>query len=350
METDGGLSVVGSATHHWQLEPNSQQKTDIALAAPTKPGEVEVGFNIWLPMVFHRHSAISVTSMSRACTASRGLAAPSRGTNRWCSTCPSRSLPGSLAVSLHVFPSPLAELQQANAALSAESPAGFGSAATAVHLAALAIGYLESGGLTDPDTVLQWKKSLTKNTKHGKAMNAPPAVTTAFGGGSPQACANRLWFDVLTNAGRMVTLESGHADRLARWLLSRRDGKGGFLPDAAANTPATCKFRPIWPMPRSPGPWPPPDKRASSRNCSGWRNSAKSGKPAPVALAAVGLQAAGMTEQAQPLLEKLAAAQQADGRVPAQPLPPRCKPLPWPSGHGIPSPAHLSTFSGRSTG
>jgi anti-sigma factor RsiW len=232
---------------------------------------------------------------------------------------PEQALPGTLQVSLHLFPSPLAELQQANAALLAESPAGFGSAAAAVNLAALANDYLESGGLTDPGNLLQWKNSLAQNYQAWKGYECPTGGYDWFGGASPQAALTAYGLLVLTDASRTGALESGHAERLAHWLLSRRDGKGSYLADAAGQMPPPLQISPDLADATITGALAAAGQKGIDMELQRLVElGPKAEAPGLIALTAVGLQAAGMTEPAQPLLEKLATAQQADGHLPAQ--------------------------------
>jgi hypothetical protein len=125
--------------------------------------------------------------------------------------------------------------------------------------------------------------------------------------------------------------------------LSRRDGKGGFLADASANTPQPLQIPPDLADATITGALAAAGQTGIDPELQRLAElGRKSENPRLLALAAVGLQAAGMTEQAQPLLEKLATAQQADGRVPAQSSSATVQTTALAIRAWLPSPAYLS--------
>jgi hypothetical protein len=225
---------------------------------------------------------------------------------------PEHSAPGSLTVTLHAFPSTLAQLQQACGG-PLRQPAEGGQLLSSVYLNALSLEYVQEHAGIDPTTTRQIKESLQKGCAALGEYVAKPQ------GDERDPTLPACTVLTLQAVARVWDLDPALLEAAGQRVFDRRDGKGGFQNDPAGKhepangperlTPEIINAYDAWALVESRRKGLDPETSAVIQSAD------KSADPYLIALAAITALTADREDRGRKLLEKLAEIQSADGHV-----------------------------------
>jgi hypothetical protein len=139
------------------------------------------------------------------------------------------ALPGTIAASVTMYPSPLATMVKGTEAIIREPYGCFEQASSSNYPNIMVLGYLEENDAADPVLIERTMTTLDKGYKMIAGYESPKDGYEWFGGDPGH--------EALTAYGLMEFADMKHVygdvdtkmiKRTRKWLLSRRDGNGGF--------------------------------------------------------------------------------------------------------------------------
>jgi hypothetical protein len=142
--------------------------------------------------------------------------------------------PGSLVASASVYPSPLASLTQALAALLREPYGCFEQTSSTNYPNVMALQYLKGHSGVDPALVSRALELVEKGYKRLVSFECPKKGYEWFGHDPGHEALTSYGIMEFVDMSRVMNVDIGMIDRTRAWVLSRRDGKGGFLRDPKA--------------------------------------------------------------------------------------------------------------------
>jgi hypothetical protein len=238
---------------------------------------------------------------------------------------PADLIPGSLTMRVEVFPSPLADLSRGLEGLLREPNGCFEQTSTTNYPNTLILSYLKASGAARPDVESRARALLAKGYARLVSFECQDPATKGrrgyewFGGTAPP-------HDALTAYGllqfhdmaRLHPVDSGMMQRTRAYLLSLRDGKGGFRRSTKAldqfgGAPAhvTAAYI-VWALTETG------TEDLSAEQEALLAEARKSEDAYFRSLVALGLAGAGKAAQAKELLDQVARSQKADGSLDAE--------------------------------
>lgn len=139
------------------------------------------------------------------------------------------ALPGSIAATVTMYPSPLATMVKGTEAIIREPTGCFEQASSSNYPNIMVLGYLEENDAADPVLIEKTMGVLDRGYKKIAGYESPKDGYEWFGGDPGH--------EALTAYGLMEFADMKHVygdvdtkmiERTRKWLLSRRDGNGGF--------------------------------------------------------------------------------------------------------------------------
>ena len=137
-------------------------------------------------------------------------------------------VPGSLDVSLRVFPSMLADLQQGTESIFREPHGCFEQASTSNYPNVLTLSYMRENNLANPAITRSAKELLAKGYEKLIGYESPQAGFEWFGGDPGHEALTAYGLMEFRDMAGVYDVDQAMLDRTAAWLLARRDGQGGF--------------------------------------------------------------------------------------------------------------------------
>ncbi len=228
---------------------------------------------------------------------------------------PSTIVPGSLSTSVEVYPTPLANLTQALTRLMQEPNGCFEQTSSTSYPLTMAQQYFTSHQGVDPQIVKRSGEILTNGYRRLTSFECKDKGYEWFGGASPGHEAltayGLMQFSDMKRA-KLSLVDASMVDRTRAWLLSRRDGKGGFQRnqralDSFGGAPSeTTNAYIVWALEEAGEKSLDAESRAIIKNA---------GSDSYVIALAANVAALNKDPAAKGLMDKLAAAQQNDGSI-----------------------------------
>ncbi len=224
-------------------------------------------------------------------------------------------VPGSLEVTLNVFPSMLADLNQGMESILREPTGCFEQASTSNYPNVLTMQYMQEQKIANPAATRRAKGLLKKGYAKLVGYECSKKGYEWFGGDPGHEALTAYGLMEFRDMAEVYEVDQEMVDRTARWLMDRRDGKGGFQRNARAldsfgRAPQQITDAYItWALSQSgqPGIEKEVDHVVQLASASD--------DPYLIALAAASALGAEKAEQAHELLEKLSEVQAEDGHL-----------------------------------
>jgi len=143
-------------------------------------------------------------------------------------------LPGSLEVTLNVFPSTLADLQKGMESILREPNGCFEQASTSNYPNVLTMQYMREHNVADPGVTRRAKELLKKGYAKLVGYECPKEGYEWFGGDPGHEALTAYGLMEFRDMAEVYDVDQEMIERTAQWLLDRRDGKGGFQRNARA--------------------------------------------------------------------------------------------------------------------
>ncbi len=142
--------------------------------------------------------------------------------------------PASLASGASVYPSPLASLTQALAALLQEPGGCFEQTSSSNYPNVMALQYMKGHAGVDPALVRRASELVERGYKRLVSFECPKKGYEWFGSDPGHEALTAYGVMEFVDMSRVMSVDISMVDRTRQWLLSRRDGKGGFMRDPKA--------------------------------------------------------------------------------------------------------------------
>ena len=228
---------------------------------------------------------------------------------------PDDCVPGSLEVSLNVFPSILADLRQGLESILDQPHGSFEQAVAANYPNVLILKHVRDNGVADPAITRRAKDLLA--TGHATLVDYESSAGGYewFGGDPGHEALTALGLIGFDDIRAVSDVDQEMIERTTQWLLERRDGKGGFQrnPEAldgfgSAGVEITDAYI-TWALSESPQA----DIETEVRHLV--KLAGESNDPYLLALAGAAAVNAGRRGDGNEILARLAAAQAKDGHL-----------------------------------
>ena len=222
---------------------------------------------------------------------------------------------GGVEASSSVYPTPLGNLTGALEALIRDPHGCFEQTSSTNYPLVMAMSYFETHSGVNPELVKRSREKLDKGYKRLVGFECKEKGYEWFGGDPGHEALTAYGLLEFTDMNHIYPVDRDMMERTRNWLLSRRDGEGGFkrnsraldsfgrAPDRVTNAYITWSLV-------SAG-----EKTLDKELDSSLEEAKKSGDPYVAALAAGALIQAGRDADAAPLLKLLAGKQDRDGSV-----------------------------------
>ncbi len=135
---------------------------------------------------------------------------------------------GSLTTEVTVYPSPLASLTEALAALLREPYGCFEQTSSSNYPNVMALQYMASHEGVDPALVKRARTLLDKGYKKLVSFECKQKGYEWFGGDPGHEALTAYGVLEFADMSQVMDVDQAMVERTRKWLLSRRDGKGGF--------------------------------------------------------------------------------------------------------------------------
>lgn len=147
---------------------------------------------------------------------------------------PSDLAPGSGHLLFKLFPSPLASLGEGLQGLLREPCGCFEQASSSNYPNALVLGYLQACGDEIPSVAARARDLLPKGYHRIVGYECKQRGYEWFGGDPGHEALSAYGLLEFTDMAKVYDVDQGMVARTRQWLLSRRDGNGGFQRNARA--------------------------------------------------------------------------------------------------------------------
>ena len=137
-------------------------------------------------------------------------------------------MPGSLEVSLNVFPSSLADLQKGLDGILQEPNGCFEQASTSNYPNVMTMQYMQQHDAADPDVIGRTKDLLKKGYARLTGYECKQRGYEWFGGDPGHEALTAYGLMQFRDMEKVFDVDPAMLGRTAEWLLARRDGHGGF--------------------------------------------------------------------------------------------------------------------------
>ncbi|PIE43078.1 MAG: A-macroglobulin complement component [Gammaproteobacteria bacterium] len=141
---------------------------------------------------------------------------------------PDATEPGSVNASAKVYPSPLANMEEALNALLRQPNGCFEQASSTNYPLVMAQQYFVSHQGIDPEKVSEAKKLLQKGYKKLINFESSQKGYEWFGGDPAHEALTAYGLMEFVDMSQVMSVDQNMVERTRGWLLSRRDGQGGF--------------------------------------------------------------------------------------------------------------------------
>ncbi len=229
LELGPGLALAGDPRRAFTLAPGARVRALVPLEVGEVAGEVAVGVRAQAGP--HRDD---VARMLRVVP--RGFPIERAAGGRLETgadvalevALPERLAPGSLAVEATVYPSPLASLAEAVAALVREPSGCFEQTSSSHYPNVMAMRYMRSHSGVDPALVARTAGLLERGYAKLVSFECKERGYEWFGGSPGHEALTAYGLLEFSDMQPVAAVDPQMLERTRRWLLSRRDGQGGF--------------------------------------------------------------------------------------------------------------------------
>lgn len=222
---------------------------------------------------------------------------------------------GSLEVTLNAFPSSLATIQKGLDGILQEPNGCFEQASTSNYPNVMTMQYMEDNKLADPAVTRRSKELLTSGYKKLTGYECKQKGYEWFGGDPGHEALSAYGLMQFRDMKKVYPVEDEMLKRTSDWLMSRRDGKGGYQRNAKAldsfgqAPPEVTDAYITWALCESG------QKDIDAEVAHSIQTAEKSEDAYVIALAASSALDAGKADEGKKLLEKLVKLQAEDGHL-----------------------------------
>lgn len=156
------------------------------------------------------------------------------GQDEFVVTVPGETLKGSLSLELKVYPSPLAGLLEGIEGMLQEPYGCFEQASSVNYPNVLAAAYIDAAGLDAPAAVARARDLMDSGYARLVGYECNELGFEWFGNDPGHETLTAYGLQQFTDMARVFDVDPEMMTRTRRWLLDRRDGKGGFELDPAS--------------------------------------------------------------------------------------------------------------------
>ncbi len=223
-----GLLTSENPSQAFALEAAKRDRRFFRLKAGNNPGEAFVeltGKGGKLSDAIRRE----VTIMPAGFPVEQSLAGRLKGQREILLRLPQSWTPGSLEASLSVYPSSLSQLQQGVEAILREPHGCFEQTSSSNYPNILALQYMQQHNIAAPEATRRAKELLKKGYEKLIGFESPKHGYEWFGGDPGHEALTAYGLMEFRDMSEVWDVDQKMVDRTAAWLLSRRDGDGGFL-------------------------------------------------------------------------------------------------------------------------
>jgi hypothetical protein len=142
---------------------------------------------------------------------------------------PAETIPGSVRARIVVHPTPLASLTEALARLIREPHGCFEQASSTVFPMVMAQRYFQSHVGVDPDLIQRTHDMLNQGYTRLVGFECPTRGYEWFGADPGHDALTAYGLMEFTEMARVREVDRDMLQRTAKWLLSQRDGQGGYV-------------------------------------------------------------------------------------------------------------------------
>lgn len=147
---------------------------------------------------------------------------------------PANALPGSIKTKLLVYPSPLANMEEALNALLRQPHGCFEQTSSTTYPLVMAQEYFINHKGIDPKKIKQARTLLEKGYKRLISFESKDKGYEWFGGNPAHEALTAYGLMQFVDMSRLMPVDKKMVEQTRRWLLGRRNGKGGFERNAKA--------------------------------------------------------------------------------------------------------------------
>ena len=138
------------------------------------------------------------------------------------------ALAGTVRASVTMYPSPVATMTKGMEGMIAEPGGCFEQTSSTNYPNVMILSYLAANDASDPALVQRTRGHLDRGYKLLTGYETPQKGYEWFGKSPGHEALTAYGLMEFADMGRVYDVDSAMVDRTAAWLMSRRDGKGGF--------------------------------------------------------------------------------------------------------------------------
>ena len=229
LSADGTLQVVGDKSRTVTVAANDQRREHISLNVTHGSAESDAfielrgiagGFNDAVRRKLHvAPSGYPIRE---------SLAGVINGTERLKLKIPSDAVPGSLAVTLRAYPSPLADLLSGVESILQEPHGCFEQTAATNYPNTMALQYLQQNQLANPNVTRKAKDFLNRGYQKLTSFECKQRGYEWFGSDPGHEALTAFGLMQYHDMAEVMPVDAEMVERTRTWLLARRNGRGGF--------------------------------------------------------------------------------------------------------------------------
>lgn len=229
LSADGTLEVVGEKTRAVTVEANNQRREHISLNVTHGSAESDAfielrgvagGFNDAVRRKLHvAPSGYPIRE---------SLAGVINGTERLKLKIPSDAVPGSLAVTLRAYPSPLADLLSGVESILSEPHGCFEQTSATNYPNTMALQYLQQNQLANPAVTRKAKDFLDRGYQKLTSFECKQRGYEWFGSDPGHEALTAFGLMQYHDMADVMPVDAVMVERTRTWLMNRRNGQGGF--------------------------------------------------------------------------------------------------------------------------
>lgn len=233
IEHAGLVTVEGPTDRRLELKPRQRSREYFILEVTGQKGDCELTFSGTagnLADAVQRPLKIVPPGFPKTASHSGEI----DGSEEMVVDLPDYWVPGSLEVTLSAYPSMLADLQQGMESILREPTGCFEQASTSNYPNVLTMQYMQEHDVANPAVTRRAKDLLKKGYAKLIGYECSRKGYEWFGGDPGHEALTAYGLMEFRDMAEVYDVDREMIDRTARWLLDRRDGKGGFQRNARA--------------------------------------------------------------------------------------------------------------------
>ena len=242
LSADGTLQVVGDKSRTVTVDANDQRREHISLNVMHGSAETDsfielrgVGHAARVPGDAREPRAPHSDAVRRKLHVApsgypirESLAGVINGTERLRLKIPSDAVPGSLAVTLRAYPSPLADLLSGVESILGEPHGCFEQTTSTNYPNTMALQYLQQNQLANPQVTRKAKDFLNRGYQKLTSFECKQRGYEWFGSDPGHEALTAFGLMQYHDMAEVMPVDAEMVERTRTWLLNRRNGQGGF--------------------------------------------------------------------------------------------------------------------------